>query len=44
MNTEKKALIITTIASSKNYILKQYAKIALKKILNLLLLETKKVL
>ena len=30
MNVKKNALIITTIASSKNFILKKYAKIAFK--------------
>jgi len=42
MNIEKKALIITTIASSNNYILKQYAKIALKNNIEFIVIGDKK--
>ena len=42
MNYKKKALVITTIASSKNFILKKFAKIALKKNINFIIIGDKK--
>ena len=42
MNVKKNALIITTIASSKNFILKKYAKIALKNNIEFIIIGDKK--
>ena len=42
MNHKKKALVITTIASSKNFILKKYAKEAIKKNINFIIIGDKK--
>ena len=42
MNHKKKALVITTIASSKNFILKKYAKDAIKKNINFIIIGDKK--
>jgi hypothetical protein len=42
MNSKKKALVITTIASSNNLILKKYAKISLKENINFIVVGDKK--
>ena len=42
MNSKKKALVITTIASSNNFILKKYAKISLKENINFIVVGDKK--
>ena len=42
MNVKKNALIITTIASSKNFILKKYAKIAFKNNIEFIIIGDKK--
>ena len=42
MNRKKKALVITTISSSKNFILKKFAKIALRKNINFIIIGDKK--
>ena len=42
MNNKKKSLVITTIASSKNYILKKYAKISQKENVDLIIIGDKK--
>jgi hypothetical protein len=42
MNNKKKSLVITTIASSKNYILKKYAKISLKENIDFIIIGDNK--
>ena len=42
MNSKKKALVITTIASSNNFILKKYAKISLNENINFIVVGDKK--
>jgi hypothetical protein len=42
MNSKKKALVITTIASSKNLILRKYAKISLKNNIDFIVIGDKK--